>query len=58
MQPKDEPVQEQIEHLVTDEERDTLARPGIPDDVRNEILHRLDAFRDSDLEEERGDEAG
>lgn len=58
MQPNDEPVQEQIERFVTDEERDLLSRPGVPDDVRNEILHRLDAFRDSDIEEERGDDVG
>jgi len=30
MQPNDEPVQEQIEKFVTDEERDILARPGVP----------------------------
>jgi len=51
--PDDEPVQQQIEALVTDEERRTLDDPNVPDDVKNEIRERLERFSASDLDQER-----
>ena len=53
MRPDDEPVQQQIEALVTGEERRALDDPDVPDDVKNEIRERLERFSTSDLERQR-----
>ena len=52
-----EPEQEEIEMLVTDEERLALNDLDVPEDVKNEIRERLDRFRDADLEEMRAEDA-
>ncbi len=54
---ENEPAQEAIEALVTDEERDVLMNPDVPDDVKDEIRERLDSFHESDLEQERAEDA-
>ncbi len=56
--PENEPIQESIERLLTDEERETLRAPGVPDDVKNEIMERLERFREADLEHARAEDAG
>lgn len=55
--PDNEPQQTSIEHLLTDEERRILSQPNVPDETKAEIMERLERFRESDAEEERGDEA-
>lgn len=50
--PDEEPVQQQIEALVTDEERRALDNPNVPEDVKNEIRERLERFRAADSERE------
>lgn len=49
MLPDNEPRQDRIEALLTDEERTLLADPGVPTDVKVEILQRLNAFEAADL---------
>lgn len=44
--PKGEPLPEEIDRLLTEEERDTLSRSGVPDEVRAEIFERLERRRD------------
>ena len=53
-----EPNHPQIERLVTGEERASLTRDEIPEDVKSETLERLEAFRESDLEHERREDVG
>lgn len=53
-----DPTQTQIETLVTDEERQALAVPYVPDETKTETLERLDAFAQADLEQERAEDAG
>jgi len=55
--PENEPPQEEIEHLLTDEERRLLNDPSVPDDVKAEIMERLERFEESDLEEKQADDA-
>jgi hypothetical protein len=55
--PENEPVQQDIERLVTDEERQALADPAVPDDVKAEIMDRLNRFRESDIDESRAEDA-
>lgn len=40
--PKHEPLDQELDRLLTSEERDVLARPNVPDDVRSEIYERLE----------------
>ncbi|MGZ5256057.1 MAG: hypothetical protein ACXWC0_00295 [Burkholderiales bacterium] len=59
MRPTDnEPVQKEIEALVTDEERRVVMDSDVPEEVKTEIVERLDSFRESDLEQERAEDAG
>jgi hypothetical protein len=59
MRPTDEePDQPEIEKLVTGEERRLIQKPEVPDDVKAEILERLDVFEESDLEREQREDAG
>ncbi|MFZ1124340.1 MAG: hypothetical protein WAN59_04285 [Candidatus Baltobacteraceae bacterium] len=47
-----EPLPLELEALLTDEERRVLAEPGVPDDVKAEIMTRLEQRRQADLEDE------
>ena len=49
--PKHEPLTQELERLLTDEERDALSREGVPDEVRAEIFERLERRRELDLEQ-------
>ena len=55
--PENEPQQNDIEKLVTDEERRVLDDPGIPDEVKSEVSERLRSFRDADLEQLQAEDA-
>ncbi|MDE2480563.1 MAG: hypothetical protein KGN02_00035 [bacterium] len=56
MRPTDaEPTEEELDELLTDEERRLLARGDLPDDVRAEIRDRLERRRIEELEEELPD---
>lgn len=48
--PKHEPLSQEFEVLLTDEERDILARSDVPDDVRAEIFEHLESRRDAERE--------
>lgn len=51
MRPRDEePVQNEFEKVVKDEERDVIKKPGVPDDVKSEIYERLERLEESDRE--------
>lgn len=54
----DEPRQEEIEELVTSEERAVVAKPDVPEDVKSELLERLERFDEEDLEREQREDAG
>lgn len=54
--PKHEPLPEELDRLITDEERDVLARPGVPDEVRGELFERLERRRDLEREEEQAED--
>jgi hypothetical protein len=49
MLPDNEPDQNRIEALLTDEERTLLTDPDVPADVKVEILQRLNSFEAADL---------
>jgi len=49
---RQEPLPLELEELLTDEERRVLGEPGVPDDVKAEIMTRLEQRRQADLEEE------
>lgn len=51
--PKHEPLTQEFEILLTDEERDLLARADVPDDVRAEIFEHLESRRDAQREREQ-----
>lgn len=53
--PENDPSQNEIEAIDTDEERQALADPIVPDDVKAEIMERLERFKESDLDQERSD---
>ena len=44
-----EPKQKDLEKLAADEERSELQKPTVPDDVKEEILERLDRRGDDDF---------
>lgn len=56
--PDNEPVQAQIEMVVTDEERQALEDPDVPEEVKAEIVERLERFRQADLAQARAEDAG
>ena len=43
--PKHEPLDQELDRLLTDEERDVLTHPNVPDEVRSEIYERLERRR-------------
>lgn len=56
MRPTDqEPTEEELDDLLTDEERRLLARDDLPDDIRAEIRDRLERRRIEELESELPD---
>lgn len=59
MRPTDEePDQPEIEKLVISEERRLIEKPEVPEDVKTEILERIEGFEESDLEREQREDAG
>lgn len=56
--PDNDPAQQDIESLVTDEERRALLDPNVPDEVKTEIAERLARFGDRDLEQIRAEDGG
>ena len=48
--PHNEPIQEEIELLVTGEELSSLDDPNVPEEVKTEIMERLDRFKALDRE--------
>lgn len=53
-----DPVELEIELLVTDEERRALEDPDVPDDVKSEIKTRLERFDDYDLDRAKAEDSG
>lgn len=54
--PNHEPLPQELDRLLTDEERDVLARSGVPDEVRSEIFERLERRREIEREEEQAED--
>lgn len=54
--PKHEPLPHELDRLLTDEERDTLSRTSVPDDVRAEIFERLERRNETEREEEQAED--
>lgn len=54
--PRHEPPPEEIERLLTGEERDTLSRANVPDDVRAEIFERLERRREIEIDEAQAED--
>lgn len=54
--PKHEPLSQELDELLTDEERDSLSRADVPDDVRAEILERLERRRYSVRDEAQAED--
>lgn len=54
--PKHEPLSQELDRLLTDEERDTLSRSSVPDDVRAEIFERLERRRNADIEQAQAED--
>lgn len=54
--PKHEPLPQELERLLTDEERDALSRATVPDDVRAEIFERLERRSETEREEEQAED--
>lgn len=54
--PKHEPLPQELEGLLTDEERDALSRATVPDDVRAEIFERLERRSETEREEEQAED--
>lgn len=54
--PKHEPLPQELDRLLTDEERDTLSSALVPDDVRADILERLERRNESEREEEQAED--
>ena len=49
--PENEPAQNEIESMLTAEERQALQDPTVPEDVKSEIAERLERFREQDMEQ-------
>lgn len=54
--PKHEPLPQELDALLTDEERDALSRPSVPDDVRAEIFEQLERRRELEREERQAED--
>lgn len=54
--PNHEPLPEEFERLLTEEERDALSRPGVPDEVRAEIFERLERRHEAEIDEEQAED--
>ncbi|HET9096771.1 MAG TPA: hypothetical protein VFN37_08920 [Candidatus Baltobacteraceae bacterium] len=54
--PKHEPLPQELERLLTDEERDALSRASVPDEVRAEIFERLERRSQTEREEEQAED--
>jgi hypothetical protein len=54
--PDNEPLPQDLERLLTDEERDTLSRAAVPDEVRAEIFERLERRKEVELDEEHAED--
>lgn len=54
--PKHEPLPQELDRLLTDEERDTLSSASVPDDVRAEIFERLERRSQTEREEEQAED--
>ena len=54
--PESDPALEEIEKVVTSEERSALGNPAMPDDVKSEIAERLRRFTDADTERARAED--
>jgi len=54
---ENEPTQEEIDALVTGEDRQVLEIPSVPDDVKAEIQEQLERREDDDLDQERAGDA-
>ena len=52
----DQPRRDELEKLLTDEERTLMERADVPDEQKVEIADRLESFAETDLETESGDE--
>lgn len=46
--PRNEPLPQELDRLLTDEEREALSESGMPDDVRAELFERLERRRDAE----------
>ncbi len=55
--PENEPTQEEIDALVTGENRRVLEIPSVPDDVKAEIQEQLERHEEDDLDQERAEDA-
>lgn len=54
--PEHEPLPQEFERLLTEEERDTLSRADVPDDVRAEIFEQLERRKDAQIEHEEAED--
>lgn len=54
--PEHEPLPEEFERLLTEEERDTLSRADVPDDVRAEIFEQLERRKETRIEQEEAED--
>jgi hypothetical protein len=52
-----EPLPQELEKLLTDEERQVLDEPDTPDEVKAEIVERLERRREQELDALREDGA-
>ena len=55
--PENEPTQEEIDALVTGENRQVLEIPSVPDDVKAEIQEQLERREEDDLDQEQAEDA-
>lgn len=54
--PEHEPLPQEFERLLTEEERDTLSRADVPDDVRAEIFEALERRKEAQIEQEEAED--
>lgn len=54
--PEHEPLPQEFERLLTEEERDTLSRADVPDDVRAEIFEALERRKETQIEQEEAED--
>ncbi|HET9028990.1 MAG TPA: hypothetical protein VFN49_02350 [Candidatus Aquilonibacter sp.] len=53
----DEPTQSEFEAMEQDEERDVVEREDAPDDVRSDVLQRIESYEDIDEASASADDA-